>query len=248
MPEAPQMQALAERVGGVARRRDRSRATSSLGFTGSEDGRPAARGTRRRAVVACRPAGEVCDAALRQRPADHVPPLAGGPARLRAAAEEDATQGRGRALAILGRSRGACCASSAPSARPVGGCSRPATTDRSRSSDPRRRATSSRSGSAPPTDGRRVHTILRDQRTVAGVGRGYADDILHRAQLSPYASLKSLKPDERERLLAALHEVLAEGLERERTPHGWAFREQARRALHGARQGGPAVSGVRCTI
>ena len=34
-------------------------------------------------------------------------------------------------------------------------------------------------------DGRRVHTILRDQRTVAGVGRGYADDILHRAKLSP---------------------------------------------------------------
>ncbi len=48
-------------------------------------------------------------------------------------------------------------------------------------------------------DGRRIHTILRDQRTVAGVGRGYADDILHRAKLSPYASVKSLKPDERER-------------------------------------------------
>ena len=31
-------------------------------------------------------------------------------------------------------------------------------------------------------DGRRVHTILRDQHTVAGVGRGYADDALHRAQ------------------------------------------------------------------
>ena len=36
-------------------------------------------------------------------------------------------------------------------------------------------------------DTRRVHTILRDQRTVAGVGRGYSDDILHRAKLSPYA-------------------------------------------------------------
>jgi formamidopyrimidine-DNA glycosylase len=69
-------------------------------------------------------------------------------------------------------------------------------------------------------DGRRIHTILRDQRTVAGVGRGYADDILHRAKLSPYASLKSLKPDERERLLAALQEVLAEGLEHERGREG----------------------------
>ena len=43
-------------------------------------------------------------------------------------------------------------------------------------------------------DGRRVHTILRDQRTVAGIGRGYSDDILHRAKLSPYASLESLEP------------------------------------------------------
>jgi formamidopyrimidine-DNA glycosylase len=69
-------------------------------------------------------------------------------------------------------------------------------------------------------DGRRIHTILRDQRTVAGVGRGYADDILHRAKLSPYASLKSLDEQERERLLNALQEVLAEGLERERKRNG----------------------------
>jgi formamidopyrimidine-DNA glycosylase len=70
------------------------------------------------------------------------------------------------------------------------------------------------------TDGRRIHTILRDQRTVAGVGRGYADDVLHRARLSPYASMKSLSPEERERLIDALREVLAEGLERERTREG----------------------------
>jgi formamidopyrimidine-DNA glycosylase len=70
------------------------------------------------------------------------------------------------------------------------------------------------------TDGRRVHTILRDQHTVAGVGRGYADDALHRAQLSPYASVKSLKPDERERLLEAIVAVLDDGLERERTRTG----------------------------
>jgi formamidopyrimidine-DNA glycosylase len=69
-------------------------------------------------------------------------------------------------------------------------------------------------------DGRRIHTILRDQRTVAGVGRGYADDILHRARLSPYASLKSLSAEDRERLLDALQEVLAEGLERERKRTG----------------------------
>ena len=69
-------------------------------------------------------------------------------------------------------------------------------------------------------DGRRVHTILRDQHTVAGVGRGYADDALHRARLSPYASVKSLSADERERLLTAILAVLADGLERERTREG----------------------------
>ena len=45
-------------------------------------------------------------------------------------------------------------------------------------------------------DVRRVHTILRDQRTVAGIGRGYCDDILHRAHLSPYGrSLSSPPPN-----------------------------------------------------
>ncbi|MEX2457409.1 MAG: DNA-formamidopyrimidine glycosylase family protein [Actinomycetota bacterium] len=70
------------------------------------------------------------------------------------------------------------------------------------------------------TDSRRIHTILRDQRTVAGIGRGYSDDILHRAQLSPFASLASLSKDDREALLAATAEVLAEALEAERGREG----------------------------
>jgi formamidopyrimidine-DNA glycosylase len=69
-------------------------------------------------------------------------------------------------------------------------------------------------------DTRRVHTILRDQRTVAGVGRGYSDDILHRAKLSPYASLATLSNDERPRLLDAIHEVLDEATEIERKRTG----------------------------
>ena len=70
------------------------------------------------------------------------------------------------------------------------------------------------------TDKRRVHTILRDQRTVSGVGRGYADDALWRSRLSPYASLASLTDDQRHRLLDAVRAVLADGLERERTRTG----------------------------
>jgi formamidopyrimidine-DNA glycosylase len=68
-------------------------------------------------------------------------------------------------------------------------------------------------------DRRRIHTLLRDQHTVAGIGRGYSDDILHRAQLSPYATLASLPEDQREVLLASILAVLEEALaiERRRT-------------------------------
>jgi formamidopyrimidine-DNA glycosylase len=70
------------------------------------------------------------------------------------------------------------------------------------------------------TDTRRVHTILRDQRTVAGIGRGYSDDILHRAKLSPYASLDKLSAEERRTLLDAVREILADALEQERKRGG----------------------------
>jgi formamidopyrimidine-DNA glycosylase len=69
-------------------------------------------------------------------------------------------------------------------------------------------------------DGRRVHTILRDQRTVAGIGRGYSDDILHRAKLSPYAALGSLQPAERRALLGAVNDVLGDALAVERKRSG----------------------------
>jgi formamidopyrimidine-DNA glycosylase len=69
-------------------------------------------------------------------------------------------------------------------------------------------------------DRRRVHTILRDQRTVAGIGRGYSDDILHRARLSPYASLAKLDEAERRSLLDATKEILDAALAKERTRTG----------------------------
>lgn len=69
-------------------------------------------------------------------------------------------------------------------------------------------------------DRRRVHTILRDQRTVAGIGRGYSDDVLHRARLSPYAALATLSSEERRTLLDAVRDVLREGVELERKREG----------------------------
>lgn len=67
---------------------------------------------------------------------------------------------------------------------------------------------------------RRVHTLLRDQRFVAGIGRGFSDDILHRARLSPFDPLATLDADERKDLIAAVHEVLREATEKERQRTG----------------------------
>jgi formamidopyrimidine-DNA glycosylase len=70
------------------------------------------------------------------------------------------------------------------------------------------------------TDGGRVHAMLRDQRRVAGVGRGYSDDILHRARVSPYRSLASMPAEERERLVDAVRSILTEALAVERRREG----------------------------
>jgi formamidopyrimidine-DNA glycosylase len=62
-------------------------------------------------------------------------------------------------------------------------------------------------------ESRRLHSLLRDQRAVAGIGRAWANEILHAAQLSPYALTKELAPDEIERLAGAIDSELARGLE-----------------------------------
>ncbi|MPZ69917.1 MAG: hypothetical protein GEU71_10355 [Actinobacteria bacterium] len=69
-------------------------------------------------------------------------------------------------------------------------------------------------------DRRQLHTFLRDQRTVAGIGRGFADDILHAAMLSPLAKLASLDEAARRTLVEQTHKVLIEATERERERTG----------------------------
>jgi formamidopyrimidine-DNA glycosylase len=65
-------------------------------------------------------------------------------------------------------------------------------------------------------DNRRVHTILRDQRTIAGMGRGYTDDVLHDARLSPTAQLAKLDVADRETLVASIHTILGAAVDVER--------------------------------
>jgi formamidopyrimidine-DNA glycosylase len=62
-------------------------------------------------------------------------------------------------------------------------------------------------------DSRRLHSLLRDQRAVAGIGRAWANEILHHAKLSPYALTQDLTPEEVERLAKAIDSELERGLE-----------------------------------
>jgi formamidopyrimidine-DNA glycosylase len=62
-------------------------------------------------------------------------------------------------------------------------------------------------------DSRRLHSLLRDQRALAGIGRAWVNEILHRAGLSPYALSTELSADEVARLAEAIDGELARGLE-----------------------------------
>lgn len=69
-----------------------------------------------------------------------------------------------------------------------------------------------RLGEILAADSRRLHSLLRDQRALAGIGRAWANEILHRAKLSPYAQSQDLTPEEVERLAASIDAALAEGI------------------------------------
>lgn len=61
--------------------------------------------------------------------------------------------------------------------------------------------------------GRRLHSLLRDQRLIAGIGRAWANEILHTAELSPYDLSTQLTDEKVERLAGAIASELARGLE-----------------------------------
>ena len=63
------------------------------------------------------------------------------------------------------------------------------------------------------SDSRRLHSLLRDQRAIAGIGRAWANEILHHAQLSPFALSGDLAPGQVDRLAEAIDAELSRGLE-----------------------------------
>lgn len=63
----------------------------------------------------------------------------------------------------------------------------------------------------------RLHTVLRDQHVVAGIGRRLANEVCHRARLSPFTSTRRLEPEQVEAVHRAIAELVAEGMADERT-------------------------------
>ena len=62
-----------------------------------------------------------------------------------------------------------------------------------------------------------LKSLLRNSRFVAGIGNAYSDEILWEARLAPLRKRSTLKPDEIDRLYAAMRSVLADATVRLRT-------------------------------
>jgi formamidopyrimidine-DNA glycosylase len=60
---------------------------------------------------------------------------------------------------------------------------------------------------------RRLHSLLRDQRVIAGIGRAWANEILHTAGMSPFAPAQGLSPEQVQTLSDAIDSELTRGLE-----------------------------------
>jgi formamidopyrimidine-DNA glycosylase len=70
-----------------------------------------------------------------------------------------------------------------------------------------------RLGEICAAESRRLHSLLRDQRVIAGIGRAWANEILHRAGLSPYQLTQDVSEEQVGRLAEAIDAELARGLE-----------------------------------
>jgi formamidopyrimidine-DNA glycosylase len=63
----------------------------------------------------------------------------------------------------------------------------------------------------------RVHGFLRDQHMIAGLGRMLANEVCHRAKISPFAMTGKLGAAGAATIVTAIHEAVDEGLAYERT-------------------------------
>jgi formamidopyrimidine-DNA glycosylase len=67
------------------------------------------------------------------------------------------------------------------------------------------------------TTNMRIHGYLRDQHQIAGLGRMLANEVCHRAKISPFAMTGKLGADGAAAIVTAIHDAVEEGLAYERT-------------------------------
>jgi formamidopyrimidine-DNA glycosylase len=66
-------------------------------------------------------------------------------------------------------------------------------------------------------DNMRVHGFLRDQKHISGIGRMLANEVCHRARISPFAMTRKLGADGAAAVWTAIHDAIEDGLAYERT-------------------------------
>jgi formamidopyrimidine-DNA glycosylase len=79
----------------------------------------------------------------------------------------------------------------------------------------------------------RIHGFLRDQRAVTGLGRRLANEVCHRAKISPFAMTRKLGLDGATTVVDAIADAVAEGLEYERGRPGMSSSKDRPGGVHG---------------
>lgn len=83
------------------------------------------------------------------------------------------------------------------------------------------------------TTNMRVHGFLRDQRCIAGIGRRLANEVLHRAQVSPFAMTRKLGAEGAAAIVASIREAVTDGLDYERTRDDMSSSKDRPGRVHG---------------
>jgi formamidopyrimidine-DNA glycosylase len=86
----------------------------------------------------------------------------------------------------------------------------------------------------------RLHGFLRDQHAIAGLGRRLANEVCHRAQLSPFAMTGKLGLEGATKVVEAIRDCVGEGLAYERTRADMSASKDRPGGVHG-RTGEPCA-------
>jgi formamidopyrimidine-DNA glycosylase len=79
----------------------------------------------------------------------------------------------------------------------------------------------------------RLHTFLRDQRQLAGLGRMLANEVCHRAKLSPFAQTTKLTAEDAAAVVTAIGAAIADALKVERSRKDMSSSAERPSRVHG---------------